>query len=77
MKVFVCAALLAFATPFVLAQDKSSAKAQPVAAGEETIKVSARVTSIDQAKRVVTLKEANGNETVLKVGEEARNLGQV
>ena len=33
MKVFVCAALLAFATPFVLAQDKSSAKAQPVAAG--------------------------------------------
>ena len=77
MKVFVCAALLALATPFVLAQDKSSAKAQPVAAGEETIKVSARVTAIDHAKRVVTLKEANGNETVLKVGEEARNLGQV
>ena len=77
MKAFVCAAVLVVATPFVLAQDKSSAKAQPVAGAEETIKMSATVTAIDHAKRVVTLKDAKGNETVLKVGEEARNLGQV
>ena len=76
MKAFVCAAVLVLATPIVLAQDKSS-KAQPVAGGEETIKMSATVTAIDHAKRVVTLKDAKGNETVLKVGEEARNLGQV
>ena len=77
MKAFVCAAVLTLATPLVLAQDKASAKAQPVVGAEETIKVSATVTAIDHAKRLVTVKEANGNETVLKVGEEARNLGQV
>ena len=77
MKAFVCAAVLALAAPFVLAQDKSSAKMQPVAGGEETIKMSAKVTAIDQAKRLVTLQDAKGNETVLKVSEEARNLGQV
>ena len=77
MKAFVCAAVLALATSGGLAQDKSSAKAQPVAGGEETIKMSAKVTAIDHAKRVVTLQDAKGNETALKVGEEARNLGQV
>ena len=77
MKAFVCAAVLLLATPVVLAQYKSSAKAQPVAGAEETIKMSATVTAIDHAKRVVTLKDAQGHETVLKVGEEARNLGQV
>ena len=77
MKAFVCAAVLTLATPFVLAQDKSSAKVQPVAGAEETIKMSAKVTAIDHAKRVVTLQDAKGQETVLKVGEEARNLGQV
>ena len=77
MKAFVCAPVLALATPFVFAQDKSSAKSQPVAGAEETIKMSARVTAIDHAKSVVTLQDSNGNETVLKVGEEARNLSQV
>lgn len=77
MKAFVFAAVLALATPFVIAQDKSSAKSQPVAGAEETIKMSARVTAIDHAKRVVTLQDLKGNETVLKVSEEARNLGQV
>lgn len=77
MKTLVFAAVLALATPLVLAQDKSSAKVQPVAGAAETIKTSAKVTAIDQAKRVVTLEEANGHVTVLKVGEEARNLGQV
>lgn len=76
MKALVCAAVLALATPIGLAQDKS-AKVQPVAAAGETIKMSAKVTAIDHAKRVVTLQEANGQETVLKVGPEARNLGQV
>ena len=77
MKAVVCAAILTLATPFVLAQDKPSAKAEPVAGAEETIKVSAKVTAIDHTKRLVTLREANGNETVLKATEEARNLGQV
>ena len=77
MKAFICAAVLALATPVGLAQDKSSAKAQPVVGAEETIKMSATVTAIDQAKRLVTLKDISGNESVLKVGEEARNLGQV
>lgn len=77
MKAFVCAAMLALATPVGFAQDKSSAKVQPVAGAEETIRMSATVTAIDHAKRLVTLKDSGGNETVLKVGEEARNLGQV
>lgn len=53
MKAFVCAAMLALATSVGLAQDKSSAQAQPVAGTEETIKMSAKVTAIDHAKRVV------------------------
>ncbi len=77
MKAFVCAAVLALATSVGLAQDKSAAKPQPLAGGEETVKMSATVTAIDHAKRMVTLKDAKGNETVVKVGEEARNLGQV
>lgn len=77
MKVFVCAAVLALATPFVFAQEKSATKMQPVAAAGETIKTSAKVTAIDQATRTVTLQEANGHETVVKVGPEVRNLAQV
>lgn len=73
MKALVCAAALAL-TSLAVAQDKSSA---PMVGASETIKLSAKVTAIDHAKRVVTLKDANGQETILKVGEEARNLGQV
>jgi Cu/Ag efflux protein CusF len=77
MKAIACVAVLALVTPFVFAQDKSAMKVQPVAAAGETIKTSAKVTAIDQATRTVTLQEANGHETVLKVGPDVRNLAQV
>ena len=80
MKALMCAVAVALAVSGASAQDKAAkapASAQPVAAAAETIKVSAKVAAIDQATRVVTLEEPNGHRTVLKVGEEARNLAQV
>ncbi len=79
MKASICAVLLALALPAAWAQDKAAkaAKMEPVAAAGETIRMSAKVVAIDQAKRIVTLEEPNGHQTVLKVGEEARNLAQV
>lgn len=78
MRVLMCAVILCVAAPLAVAQEKAAkAPATPMAAAGETVKVSAKVTAIDQAKRLVTLQSADGQEVVVKVGEEARNLAQV
>ena len=79
MKASICAVILALATPLVGAQDKAAKAAapQPVVAAGETVKMSAKVVAVDQAKRVVVLEEPNGHQTVLKLGDEVRNLAQV
>lgn len=41
------------------------------------VTVEATVTAVDQTRRRVTLKDADGNEVELEVGEEVRNLPQV
>ncbi len=43
----------------------------------QTVKVTAVVTDIDVAKRLVTLKGSDGNEETLEVGPEVKNLPQV
>lgn len=70
--VLALAALLAFAAP-------SSAEEVERPGGAEgvLIRVEATVTGVDMDTREVTLKDADGNETVLQVGPQARNLPQV
>lgn len=86
MKAFACSAVLLLAAPFVMAQDKMAtdkaakapaASAQPMAAMGETVKVSAKVTAIDKAARLVALQTADGGETIIKVGPDARNFDQI
>lgn len=86
MKALACSAMLLLAAPFAMAQDKmaqdKAAKApapsaQPVAAMGETVKVSAKVTAIDKADRLLALQTADGGETIVKVGPEARNFDQI
>lgn len=88
MKALACSALLLLAAPLVMAQDKMAqdkmapAKApapsmQPVAAAGETVKVSAKVTAIDKADRLLALQTADGGETIIRVGSEVRNFDQI
>src|SRR5262245_60242678 len=44
---------------------------------QSVIQAAARVVSVDQKSRVVTLKNARGEEFDVQVGEEVRNLPQV
>lgn len=66
--------VLALATP-ALADD--AAKAKPKVSRSQTKTLKATVTAIDQEKRTVTLKGADGEERTFVVGKEARNLAQV
>ena len=86
MKAVAYSAMLLLAAPFAMAQDKMSAdksakapasSTQPLAAAGETVKVTAKVTAIDKADRLLALQTPEGNEVVLKVGDEARNFDQI
>jgi hypothetical protein len=62
----------ALAGPALSAED-----ARPAGVEAEAIKIEATVTAVNLKAREVTVKDAEGNEVVLRVGEEARNLPQV
>ncbi len=53
------------------------AQNQPAVKGAESVRVSATVMAIDLPNRIVTLKAADGETSVLKVGPEVKNLAQV
>jgi hypothetical protein len=44
---------------------------------EDVVSVAATVVKVDQKKRVVTLRDSDGKEFEVKVGDEVRNLAQV
>ena len=73
MKALLTAAVFALANPMAFAQDKL----QPLAAGGETIKVSAKVIAVDQPDRLIGLQLPNGDVVVVKAGDQVRNFGQI
>lgn len=77
MRALVCVAVLALATPFALAQDKSAMKVQPLAVAGESMKLSAKVIAVDQTDRLVGLEMPDGNVVVIQAGPDVRNLAQV
>lgn len=62
-------------TPLAFSAEEAATK--PTGAEGTLVKVEAKVTAIDLHKREVTVKDSQGNETLLRVGEEARNLPQL
>jgi hypothetical protein len=68
-----CAALIAAAASG-LAEE---APAKPAGIEGVEVTVQATVTAVDQENRRVTIEDAEGNEVVLELGEEVRNLPQV
>ncbi len=64
--------------PAVQASEEGSAAAdQPEMGAASLITLSATVAAINHETREVTLKDADGKETTIKVGEEVKNLPQV
>ncbi|HSR13568.1 MAG TPA: hypothetical protein VLS90_19125 [Thermodesulfobacteriota bacterium] len=74
MKKLVCVVI---AAAFLLSTGALALAQKPAVKKEAAVKATAIVQAIDMKTRVVTLKDADGNVFDLKVGEEARNLGQV
>jgi ribosomal 50S subunit-recycling heat shock protein len=64
--------------PAVHASEAGSTAADKPAVGAASLTtLSATVTAVNQATREVTLKDAEGNEVAITVGEEVKNLPQV
>jgi len=64
--------------PAVHASEEGGAGAEKPAVGAASlITLSATVTAVNQETREVTLKDADGNELAITVGEEVKNLPQV
>jgi len=64
--------------PAVHASEEGSARTeQPAVGAASLITLSATVTAVNQETREVTLKNAQGNELAITVGEEVKNLPQV
>lgn len=69
---------LSIGLPAVQASEQGSAEADKPAMGAASlVTLSATVAAINQDTREVTLKDADGNETTVMVGEEVKNLPQV
>jgi hypothetical protein len=76
--VAIAALLLAPVAGAAQAKENSpSATKAPSVTKEKLVVATASVVAVDQKKRIVTLKGAEGNLFDLKVGKEARNLPQV
>jgi len=69
---------LSIGVPAVQASEEGSAAADKPAMGAvSVVTMSATVVAINQEKREVTLKDADGNEKTIKLGEAVKNLPQV
>jgi hypothetical protein len=76
--VIIALLALSIGIPAVQASEEGSAAAdKPEMGAASLVTMSATVAAIDQDTREVTLKDADGNEKTIKVGEEVRNLPQV
>ncbi|MEO7853583.1 MAG: hypothetical protein ABIR94_15210, partial [Rubrivivax sp.] len=73
--VFAVTSMFAAATLFAGAT--ALAQNQPAMMGAESVRISATVMAVDLPNRMLTLKGANGETTVMKVGPEVKNLAQV
>ena len=72
----VKACVLLAATPYLVAEAKTQKAAYPVKT-EQTITTKAKVESVNQDTREVTLKRSDGSKVTIKVPDTVRNLAQV
>lgn len=71
------AAALAIAAAPATAQQSAPAAQQRSVSAENLVLLTAKITAIDAAKRLVTLKTATGREETVEVGPDVRNFAQL
>lgn len=74
---WMCAGFFVLAVNVVWAQDKDKDKPKPRVIVADIVETKAKVESVDQVKRLVTLTDNDGQTVIVKAGAAVKNLDQI